>query len=347
MKTPSKKYNIYMINQGLEGICDHILTHSSVDKWMIITDNQVGDLYLDKFVKGLEGKDLSVHIIQAGEGSKSLRSAEEIYKDLSRNQFTRVDGIIALGGGVVGDLAGFVAATYLRGLAWIQVPTSLLAQVDSSVGGKVAVNTDFGKNLVGAFYHPDAVYIDTEFLETLSPRELKSGFGEVIKYACIDSNVLFSKLSAGNLSNLDWPDIVQTCIRIKQVFVEEDEREAGLRKHLNFGHTLGHALEKYHDYKTINHGEAVVQGIYYAGWLSHRLGYLTRESLDLIEGLLRQYGYDKYLTYPVDPIYQALCQDKKRRGDQVDFVLLEELGKSLIQALTLVHLYAYLKEGLQ
>lgn len=348
VQTHQSRYEIIISNTGFEWIAKDIQTQLSVKKWLIITDENVANLYLEQFIESLWSDKLNLHnyIIVPGEGSKSLKKAEEIIDFLSEHSFTRKDGIIALGGGVVGDLAGFVASIYLRGIPWVQVPTTLLAQVDSSVGGKVAVNTSYGKNLIGSFYQPKRVYVEMSFLKTLDLQALKSGLGEVIKYACIYDYKLFELLEQSDLKNMDWSKIVYGCINIKKHFVEQDEREEGLRKHLNFGHTLGHALEKYHDYKCISHGEGVVKGMIFASWLSKDLGLLASDSYQRICNLIKKYDYSlNNYDYILEKLYPMILKDKKSQGDGIDFVLLKKIGQSLIFNLSNEYIKEKLDEG--
>lgn len=346
--TPARTYTI-TINQGMIGKIPLMISKSlPLKRWLIITDDNVSSLYLKAFEEALmDHAYVLTYCVKAGEASKSLDRAARIYDYLSEHHYTRSDGIIALGGGVVGDLAGFVASTYLRGMPWVQVPTSLLAQVDSSVGGKVAVNTQYGKNLVGSFYQPNGVYIDTAFLATLKPREMKSGLGEVIKYACIDDLNLFETLEKESLESLNWSDIVWTCLSIKKAYVEADEKELGLRKHLNFGHTLGHALEKHDDYRGLNHGEAVVEGIVFASKLSEKKDLLNIKALERILELIKRYDYNTDHEYSSKVLCDLLKNDKKNVDQGIDFILLEAIGKSKIVRLGHGMLQDYVRECYQ
>lgn len=337
MKTHQRNYKISISESGLEWISKEIQGQFDIKKWLIVTDENVSNIYLDNFIDFFCDEEIIInkYVIPPGEGSKSLNQAEKIIDYLSEKSFTRRDGIIAFGGGVVGDLAGFVASIYLRGIPWIQVPTTLLAQVDSSVGGKVAVNTSYGKNLIGSFYQPNGVYVDISFLKTLDPREIKSALGEVIKYACIYDGELFEILDKSSLKTMDWYNIVNRCINIKKYFVENDEREDGLRKHLNFGHTLGHALEQYHNFEGISHGEGVLRGIIFATWLSKDLGYLSDEAYMRICNLIRNYGYNfSESNYDLEKLYPMIKRDKKSHGEGIEFILIKEIGKSFIYKLS-------------
>lgn len=349
LTTQTRTYNIVIQDSEMNQIPRKILSKYPHRKWLIITDENVAEIYLNDFLEMFNERSASVnhYIIPPGENSKALSMAEQIYDFLCVNNYTRNDGIIALGGGVVGDLAGFVASTYLRGIIWVQVPTTLLAQVDSSVGGKVAVNNKYGKNLVGSFYQPHGVFIDTLFLLTLNERELKSGLAEVIKYACIEDAVLFSELEEGDITSINWSSVIKKCILIKKQVIEKDEKELNERKHLNFGHTLGHGIEKYFDYKTYNHGEAVALGMWFGAWLSFDLSLLSKASYLRIKNLLEQYDYIKKDEYDTDRLFQMILQDKKRQGDYIEYILLDEIGESRIYKLAMVDLKDKLDKGLK
>jgi 3-dehydroquinate synthase len=262
----------------------------------------------------------------------------QIYSFLCQNDITRADCLIALGGGVIGDLTGFAAATYLRGLPYVQIPTSLLAQVDSSVGGKVAVNHALGKNLIGAFYQPKAVFMDLEMMETLPPREISTGLGEVVKYGLIYDADFFSYLESqvgailalehGSLSHL-----IARCCEIKAAVVSEDEKEAGLRRILNFGHTIGHAIEKETGYARYNHGEAVAIGMVGAVRLSISLGLLSADVLSRTEKLLQALNLPiRAEGCTVDKMYEDIFHDKKTVGGKVTWVLLAAVGKTVCKS---------------
>ena len=236
-------------------------------KIFILTDDNVNIYYGSKLVDNLkaEGYDVKLMVLEAGEHSKSFATLPQIYDEMLDFKLTRSDIIITLGGGVIGDIGGFAASTYLRGIKFIQVPTSLLAQVDSSVGGKVAVDLARGKNLGGSFYHPVAVFIDPEVLNTLSDEFFVDGMAEVIKYGCIKDKKFFDFLNRLDskeklMDNIE--EIIYTCCNIKKLTVERDEKDKGERMLLNFGHTLGHAIEQYYNYSKYTHGVAVAIGMY-------------------------------------------------------------------------------------
>ena len=303
----------------------------------IITDSKVANRYarpLDKALK-LAGFEPTIITIPAGEKSKNLKMVQSCYDQLAKQRLDRKSMIVALGGGVVGDLAGFVAATYLRGIPFVQVPTTLLAQVDSSVGGKVGVNLKSGKNLVGAFYQPRFVSCDLQLLKTLPNREFKAGLAEVIKYGIICDPGLFDRLEA-NMERIlaqdpdILTDVVAQCCQIKADIVAADETETGLRASLNFGHTIGHALEAISGYGKYLHGEAISIGQVAAAKLSSRLTGLGLDAVDRIEKLFRAAGLPTHVKFTKSQfarLSDAMLLDKKVSGGEVKFVLAEQIGK--------------------
>ena len=305
----------------------------------VISDQHVAPLYAQKGLAALTaaGFDPVLLTVPAGETAKSLKTIHACYDQLAGHRLERNSFIVALGGGVVGDLAGFVAATYLRGIAFVQAPTSLLAQVDSSVGGKVGVNLKAGKNLVGAFYQPRLVLCDLKVLSTLPPRELRAGLAEVIKYGIIYDASLFRRLERDlpKLLRLDSAALgaaVARCCEIKAEVVGQDEQEHGLRAILNFGHTIGHAIEAISGYGRHLHGEALAIGLVAAAKLSARqLGLAPRE-VDQITTLLAAAGLPTRITFNPKQrqrLFEAMRLDKKVSGGDVKFVLAERIGKAV------------------
>ena len=305
----------------------------------VISDQHVAPLYAQKGLTALTaaGFDPVLLTVPAGETAKSLKTVHACYDQLAGHRLERNSFIVALGGGVVGDLAGFVAATYLRGIAFVQAPTSLLAQVDSSVGGKVGVNLKAGKNLVGAFYQPRLVLCDLKVLSTLPPRELRAGLAEVIKYGIIYDASLFRRLERDlpKLLRLDSAALgaaVARCCEIKAEVVGQDEQEHGLRAILNFGHTIGHAIEAISGYGRHLHGEALAIGLVAAAKLSARqLGLAPRE-VDQITTLLAAAGLPTRITFNPKQrqrLFEAMRLDKKVSGGDVKFVLAERIGKAV------------------
>jgi 3-dehydroquinate synthase len=310
----------------------------------LITDFNVGRLYAQPVLENLERYGFHPQLIEItpGEPSKSLALLEQVYQQLAGAELERNSTIFALGGGVVGDLGGFVAATYLRGLPLVQIPTSMVAQVDSALGGKTAVNLRDAKNLVGAFYQPRLIVADVAALRSLPEREFREGLAEVIKYgATMDEGFIawleqeISQILARETDHL--AEIVVRSLRHKATIVERDVREGGLRKILNFGHTLGHALEASTAYGSYLHGEAVAIGMASAARLSTRHAGLPADDTKRLRKLLAAAGLSTDLPrgWLTEDFIRSLRLDKKRRGDEVEFVLLDRLGHALIRKLTI------------
>ncbi|HKV56519.1 MAG TPA: 3-dehydroquinate synthase [Candidatus Binataceae bacterium] len=308
----------------------------------LITDSNVARLYAGPTLAGLANAGFKTEAIEisAGEPSKSLVTLEQVYDRLVAAELDRASVVFALGGGVVGDLAGFAAATYLRGLRLVQIPTTMVAQVDSALGGKTAVNHRTAKNLIGAFYQPHLIVADVATLATLPEREFREGLAEVIKYGAIMDLALVESLERRMPAILDRdPDtleqIVARSLRHKAFVVASDEREGGLRKILNFGHTLGHALEASAGYGSYFHGEAVAIGMVAAARLSSPYAGLSVDEASRLEQLLVAAGLPTELPagWLGEEFIRALRLDKKRRGDAVEFVLLDRLGHALTRDL--------------
>ena len=333
-----KSYNI-IIDKAMDNrLGNEIREVFNGEKIAIITDKTVGALYGEQLKNILESNGFEVVkiAIEPGEVSKSFFTLPSIYEKLIDFKVRRSDLIIALGGGVVGDLAGFVAATYLRGIDFIQIPTTLLAQVDSSVGGKVAVDLEEGKNLVGAFYHPKAVYIFSEFLNSLSDRVFSDGLAEVIKYGCIrDEEIFYMVEKAGDrkaiMENIE--EIIYKCCFIKANIVEQDEMDKGERMILNFGHTLGHAIEKYFNYDKYTHGEAVAIGMYKITKISEELALTAQGTSSRIKDILIKY------SLPLEAegieneygILNGISNDKKNFNKNLNIILLKQMGEAYIK----------------
>ncbi len=314
----SSKYDVLIGGGLLDRLGELMSTVLSPCKVAVITDDTVDNLYSKKVIESLESKNFSVvkFTFVHGEERKNLNTYCEILNFLAKNELTRTDAIVALGGGVVGDMAGFASATYLRGVKYIQVPTTLLAQVDSSVGGKTAVDLDAGKNLVGAFKQPSLVVCDTDTLNTLSKDTYLDGMGEVCKYAILTQKV-YNVLSA---DHVDINELVYQCLNYKKMVVEEDEFEMGIRKYLNLGHTPAHAIEKLSDYK-ISHGLAVGMGLKIILDGAKKSKIMSAESYDKILSLIGKQGVLKDCPFTLAQIYSKISQDKKRSGDDITLVM--------------------------
>ncbi len=320
-------------------------------KLAVITDSVVGPLYAQRTLSSLERAGFATRLITvpAGETSKSVETLSGLYNSLAAFGLTRSDAVVALGGGVVGDLAGFAAATFLRGVALVQIPTTLLAQVDSSVGGKTAVDLPAGKNLVGAFWQPSLVLMDPSLLLTLTDADFSCGMAEVIKYGCIADAGFFSTLeqrpSRQELMG-EIESILYTCCDIKRNVVVEDERDTGRRMLLNFGHTLGHAYERAGGYRRWTHGQAVSAGMVKAAELGTALGITPQGTAERIAVLLSCFGLPILIPCSQEDYTAAIGLDKKGSGEELSLILLEELGAARIHQMPKGELLAMLKEDL-
>lgn len=333
-----KSYDIVIGHDLKQQIMDFIRRCKFSRKALLITDTNIAPLYGEKVQTVLNeaGLDAKIAVIDAGEQSKSLACAETLYTQAIEHGLDRKSPVIALGGGVVGDLAGFIAATFMRGVPFIQMPTSLLAQVDSSVGGKVAVNHALGKNLIGAFYQPKAVFMDLDMMKSLPQREIATGLGEVVKYGYIYDRDFYEYLLAHkdeilNLNSNAVSHIIARSCEIKADVVSQDEKESGLRAILNFGHTLAHAIEKETQYKKYNHGEAVAIGMVGAAKISAKLGMIDEKIVDDMEKLLAMFNLpQKAENCRAENIYADIFHDKKTVNGTVNWVLLQDIGKVCI-----------------
>lgn len=323
----SKTYDIVIGFGLMENLKEHLRPALRGDAALVVTDDRVAPLYLDRLKKALADMGLRVleHVIPHGEASKSPEAYFRLLAALADGGLTRRDTVFALGGGVVGDLAGFAAATYMRGAGFVQIPTTLLAAVDSSVGGKTGIDLPQGKNLAGAFYQPDAVICDLNLLDTLPEAVFQDGMAEVIKYAFIaDSPLLVLLQNAIERPLLE--DIVALCVSIKRDIVEQDEREGGARRLLNFGHTVGHAIETCSGY-TISHGRAVAAGMAVITRASVLAGWCLPAVSETLETLLRRHNLPTTASYSARELAQAALSDKKRAGDVLSLVLPETFGR--------------------
>jgi 3-dehydroquinate synthase len=333
-----RSYPIH-IGQGLLEQLGALLGHLPLSKKaLVVTQAPVRATYGERVIRSLRAHGFEAEGFEVldAEEAKSLAWLEKIYDRLVELRLDRRSPLIALGGGVVGDLAGFAAATYMRGIPLVQVPTTLLAQVDSSIGGKTAVNHPRGKNLIGAFYQPRLVLIDVDTLRSLPPRELRSGLAEVVKYGVIAEPALFELLErraadvlAGDAALLI--EVIRACCQIKADVVAADEHEGGVRAILNFGHTFGHAIEATTGFSRYTHGEAVAIGMVWATELSRRLGLCDDGLLVRLRGLLRRFGLPTALQEPVQGLREALLLDKKAVGGRLRFILVERLGKVAVR----------------
>ena len=300
-------------------------------KLALVTDSNVLPLYAERVADSLKSSGFQVRCltVPAGEGAKCPEQLVVLWERMMEFGMTRTDAVAALGGGVVGDLAGFAAATLLRGVDYVQIPTTLLAQVDSSVGGKVAIDLQSGKNLAGAFWQPSLVLIDPDCLNTLPDRAFSDGMAEVIKYGCIRDRAFFNLLDAcggraGVMEHIE--EVIHTCCGIKGKVVLADERDTGERMVLNFGHTIGHAFELAGHYQTWTHGQGVAAGMNWAAQIGVGLGVTPPEAVEPIQDILNKYGLPTNIPCPWDVMTNAVLRDKKNLGGKINLILLEALG---------------------
>ncbi|MBQ8398766.1 MAG: 3-dehydroquinate synthase [Clostridia bacterium] len=339
----SKAYDI-LIGKGLyEGLGGRIKEQfPKAKKILLLSDETVYGLYGER-VSG----ELSAHfsvctfVVPAGEESKSVENYIALLETMAKDRLTRSDLLVALGGGVVGDLGGFAAASYLRGIEFVQLPTTLLAAVDSSVGGKTAVNLSAGKNLAGAFHQPSLVVLDTDCFETLSEQVLRDGCAEIIKYGILSDRALFEALFAGK-DYAKSEECVARCVQIKRDYVQADEFDKGLRQCLNLGHTAAHAIEKLSNY-SISHGYAVAIGTALIARGATEKGLLSAEQCASILKLLQVFGFDLHCPYTVEEMIDVMLSDKKRAGDQVMLVIPFEIGRCELVKVPVEALGGYFK----
>jgi len=327
--TKTSRYDIIIENGLFDDAPEYIKRVARGNKIAIVTDTNVAPLYGENLNKRFNNYGFESHLFcfKAGEASKNINTVSEIYDFLADIGLTRTDLIIALGGGVVGDMAGFAAATFLRGVDLIQIPTTLLSQVDSSVGGKTGFDHKKGKNLIGAFYQPKLVLIDTKLLETLSSDFYYDGMAEVIKYALIKDKSLFDRLLKSD-DNLE--EIIASCVKIKRDVVSEDEFDTGIRGILNFGHTFGHAAEKLENYQGISHGKAVAAGMVMATKIGEYLNITKLGTLEKVKAIIEKYNLPISFNHNINDIYKALINDKKNLSGKINLVLIEDIGKAFL-----------------
>ncbi len=334
-----RSYPILIVSSCLPQLGRHLAALMPATRVFVVTNEVVGRLYGEQVTRALRdaGFEVLYRELPDGEKYKSLESAGELYTQALEGGLERQSAVVALGGGVIGDLAGFVAATYMRGIPFVQVPTTLLAQVDSSVGGKVAVNHPLGKNMIGCFYQPRLVFADVATLETLPLRELRAGLAEVIKYGVIQDEDFFEFLEENleRILGLDQDvliEVVRRSCAIKAGIVEKDETERGLRAILNFGHTIGHALEVLTKYQVYRHGEAVAAGMVVAAAIAEEKGLCGQDLTMRLAGILEHARLPIRIPFKAEEIIEVLPRDKKAQGGRPRFVLPVALGQVVIDA---------------
>ena len=334
----NRSYPIWIEKGLLTKLPELLKPMNQGQKWVIFSQNEIISLYGNSLYKGLKSAGFQVELVVLpdGEKAKSLNELEGIFSQLIGMDCDRSSTFLALGGGVVGDATGFIAASFMRGVDYIQIPTTLLAMVDSSIGGKTGVNLPDGKNLVGAIWQPKAVVIDIELLKSLQEREITSAMGEVLKYGAILDRNLF-EVVAENLNdilNLSKPEllteVIGRCAKLKADVVVEDECEGGKRRILNFGHTIGHALETHFGFETLRHGEAVAYGMLAAGKLSNEDRRLEIKDFELLQTTIKKLPLPKLPEFDAENILKIIQRDKKVKDRKINFVLLEAIGKTVI-----------------
>lgn len=340
----SAPYDI-LIERGLiNNAGQYIKNVTNAQKTFLITDTNVEKFYAEKVLTSLKnnGFDTDIFVYEAGEKRKTLSTISDMYSRMADFNMSRKDIVVALGGGVCGDMAGFAAATYMRGINFVQIPTSLLAQVDSSVGGKTGVDIAQGKNLVGAFLQPILVLIDPDTLFTLPEYYINDGMAEVIKYGCIKDSGLFKTLENENALDI-IDDVIERCVSIKRDVVSRDEKESGERMLLNFGHTLGHSLEKIYNFDGLSHGQAVAIGMVMITSASEKADITENGSTERIISLCKKYNLPVSDTADIKEIVKFCANDKKAGGGSVNLVLLKKIGESFIRKTPLGELENFIR----
>lgn len=341
----SREYDVLIQRGLLDRLGEYVKATTKAKTVALVAGDIVFPLYGARATAALEAAGLRVisFVIPHGEQSKTLSTYGELLHFLSVNHMTRSDALVALGGGVVGDLTGFAAATYQRGIDFVQVPTTLLAAVDSSVGGKTAVNLETGKNQVGAFYQPALVLCDPDLLSTLPEEEFRCGCAEVIKYGVLGNAAFFEQLRETPAQE-QLEHVIRTCVEMKRDLVKQDEFDRGLRQLLNLGHSFGHAVEACSGF-TVLHGQAVAIGMATITRAAAAKGICTPETVRCVVELLQQYGLPTETEYPLEELFQAVYTDKKLTGSTMHLVIPEEIGRCRIQAVPVEEVKEWMRLG--
>ena len=329
IKSESKSYPIIIKNEEISELSGRLVSFLQDRKYIAVISEKVEKLYGTQLNIPEENK----FILKDGEKEKNFKNYKKILEKALKMKLTRKDAMVAIGGGVAGDITGFAASTYMRGIDFIQVPTTLLSCVDSSVGGKTGIDTGFGKNLIGSFYQPKIVFINPKFLKTLDERQFKTGMGEVVKYSFIEKSCkcdeelnLTNFLSEKSEQILARDEkilskLIEICIKLKISVVEKDEKESGLRRILNFGHTYGHAVEKITKYKKFTHGEAIVEGMKFAFKLAVKRNLIDKNYMFLAEDIIKKYNFREIPQFNIDKMITLMQMDKKALSDKIVFIL--------------------------
>ena len=342
----SRNYEVLIGHNLLNETGNYIKSEKGICRCAIISDSNVFPLYGQQLCSSLSSAGLQSvsFVFSAGEESKNTETYIQILNFLAQNHITRSDLIIALGGGVTGDMAGFAAATYLRGIDYIQLPTTLLAMVDSSVGGKTAIDLPMGKNLVGAFYQPLMVLCDIDTLSTLPQSVFTDGSAEVIKYGVLFSDRLFDHLMERGL-DFDREDVIADCVKLKRDVVAQDEFDRGQRQLLNLGHTIGHCIEAESSF-TVTHGQAVAAGMCIIARAGTALGITDTDSCNRITKIIQKFGLPTETDYSAERLLKHGLSDKKRTGDELNLVVPETIGSCILRKIPVQQLQSVIKSGL-
>ncbi|WP_285016412.1 3-dehydroquinate synthase [Lactococcus garvieae] len=346
---PEHPYDIIIKKESLLEVGRWVAQLWQQQKVVLVTDDNVEPLYGREVASQLrsEGFEVFTFTFPAGEASKNLSTVEKLWEFCAQQGLTRSDGVIALGGGVVGDLAAFAASTYMRGIHFLQIPTSLTAQVDSSIGGKTGINSNYAKNMMGTFAQPDGVLIDPEVLKTLEKRDFREGIGEIVKCGLIADKQLWARLN--EIQNADEllqeaAYFIRAACEVKRKLVVEDEFDQGTRLYLNFGHTIGHAVEAYAGYGQVMHGEAVAIGMVQISKVAERKGLMPEGLTAQIKAVLQKFQLPQtYEPWDEAALFEILSHDKKARGKMIKIVLVPEIGQTQIHEISLQEMKEYLK----
>ena len=330
----SRSYPIYIEPGLVKKIPSYLSEYNKGQKWVIISQQNIMEIIGYDIEKYLieKGFDCIHFTLPIGEAAKSMNEYNRAISQMIENECDRKTFIVSLGGGAVGDVAGFIASTYMRGIAYIQIPTTLLSMVDSSIGGKTGVNTSEGKNLIGSIYQPRAVFIDQEILKTLPRQEIISGLGEIIKYGAIANQNFFDKVSEwlDDIQNFPYNQAIEICCKIKADIVSKDEHDFGVRKILNFGHTIGHALESLYGFKNIRHGEAVALGMICSGYISNKLNKLDKNQYFRLRDTINKLPLPVLKKFNESQIFDYIKKDKKYENGKLKFIILNQIGNAEI-----------------
>ncbi|MBG9979563.1 3-dehydroquinate synthase [Facklamia sp. DSM 111018] len=334
-------YPIYIAEQSFPSLIDRL--SRQIGKKFLLTDQHVAQLYSEQLEKLQSIEQVYVHTLPAGEESKSLSAYQEVLTKMAVLDFTRSDCFIAWGGGVIGDLGGFIASTYLRGIPFIQVPTTLLAMVDSAIGGKTGLNFATYKNQIGSFYQPQWVHIDPAYLKTLDHRQINNGLAEVIKYGILCDPNLFEQIKVSK-DQLDYFSIIRRSLEIKHHYVSQDPYDQGQRQFLNLGHTFGHAIEAVSHHQ-IHHGEAVAIGLSWIAQASYQLGWTHTDLKPLLESVYQQHGLSHDFVGDSFDLLNAMTHDKKSLGQKIHLIIPIEIGHCIREAIPTSELMSWIQAG--